>query len=74
MNVDEERGEIEHVILSEAKDLRRERIVCQRLRSFASLRMTWGAIPRYFLNIHDRVPTKYRGMLNLDKISIDICS
>ena len=58
MKFDKERGEIEHVILSEAKHLRRERIVCQRLRYFASLRMTEGAIPRSFLNIHDRAPDR----------------
>ena len=41
MNVDKERGEIEPVMLSEAKHLRGERIVGQRRRCFASLSMTW---------------------------------
>ena len=35
---------LRHVILSEAKNLRRERIVGLHLRSFASLRMTSGWI------------------------------
>ena len=57
MNFDEERGEIEPVMLSEAKHLRGGRIVGQRLRCFASLSMTWGALPRSFLNVHHLVPT-----------------
>ena len=55
MNVDKERGDIEPVMLSAAKHLRGERIVGQRSRCFAALSMTWGAIPRSFLNVHHRV-------------------
>ena len=58
MNFDEERGDIEQVMLSEAKHLRRWHANRSRRRPFASLRVTWGVIPRSFLNVHDRVPTK----------------
>ena len=42
MNVHEQNRHCCYVILSEAKDLRGERIVYQRRRSFASLRMSCG--------------------------------
>ena len=41
MNVDKERGDIEHVMLRFAQHLSGERIVGQRRRCFASLSMTW---------------------------------